>query len=87
MSKVFSVFAVAGAVLGLSLLAGFSAPNTTPAPAKPAESVQPAKKKVKIGVSVPAADHGWTAGVGYWAKRDGVVPRYRMGVLDRDDPR
>jgi ribose transport system substrate-binding protein len=25
-------------------------------------------KRVKIGVSVPAADHGWTAGVGYWAK-------------------
>jgi ribose transport system substrate-binding protein len=26
------------------------------------------QKKLKIGVSVPAADHGWTAGVGYWAK-------------------
>jgi ribose transport system substrate-binding protein len=26
-----------------------------------------AAKKIKIGVSVPAADHGWTAGVGYWA--------------------
>lgn len=25
-------------------------------------------KKYKIGVSIPAADHGWTAGVGYWAK-------------------
>jgi ribose transport system substrate-binding protein len=25
------------------------------------------QKKIKIGVSVPAADHGWTAGVGYWA--------------------
>jgi len=25
--------------------------------------------RVKIGVSVPAADHGWTAGVGWWAKR------------------
>jgi ribose transport system substrate-binding protein len=25
-------------------------------------------KKLKIGVSIPAADHGWTAGVGYWAK-------------------
>src|SRR5678810_395976 len=27
-------------------------------------------KKIKIGVSVPAADHGWTAGVGYWAKTE-----------------
>jgi ribose transport system substrate-binding protein len=30
---------------------------------------QPAKKKIKIGISVPAADHGWTAGIGWWAKR------------------
>ncbi|HEX4998451.1 MAG TPA: ABC transporter substrate-binding protein [Terriglobia bacterium] len=28
------------------------------------------EKKIKIGVSVPAADHGWTAGVGYWAKTE-----------------
>ncbi|MBI4613338.1 MAG: ABC transporter substrate-binding protein [Planctomycetes bacterium] len=27
-----------------------------------------AGRKIKIGVSIPAADHGWTAGVGYWAK-------------------
>lgn len=26
-------------------------------------------KKLKIGVSVPSADHGWTAGVGYWAEK------------------
>lgn len=26
-------------------------------------------KKVRIGVSVPAADHGWTAGIGWWAER------------------
>src|SRR5688572_20269960 len=24
-------------------------------------------KKLKIGVSIPAADHGWTAGVKWWA--------------------
>lgn len=29
-----------------------------------------AAKKLKIGVSVPAADHGWTAGIGYWAKTE-----------------
>jgi ribose transport system substrate-binding protein len=28
------------------------------------------QKKIKIGVSIPAADHGWTAGVGYWAKTE-----------------
>jgi len=26
-------------------------------------------RKLTIGVSVPAADHGWTAGVGWWARR------------------
>lgn len=30
---------------------------------------QNAPKKVKIGISIPAADHGWTAGVAWWAKR------------------
>src|SRR5687768_11875894 len=25
-------------------------------------------KRYKIGVSIPAADHGWTAGVKYWAE-------------------
>jgi ribose transport system substrate-binding protein len=33
------------------------------------DSAQPPRKKLKIGVTVPAADHGWTAGVGWWAKR------------------
>ena len=30
---------------------------------------QDAPKRPKIGVSIPAADHGWTAGIGWWAKR------------------
>lgn len=25
-------------------------------------------KRYKVGVSIPAADHGWTAGIGWWAK-------------------
>lgn len=28
---------------------------------------QPAGKRFKVGVSIPAADHGWTAGVKWWA--------------------
>ncbi len=28
-----------------------------------------AGKKFKVGVSIPAADHGWTAGVKYWAEQ------------------
>ncbi|MBA3725295.1 MAG: ABC transporter substrate-binding protein [Armatimonadetes bacterium] len=39
--------------------------------AKPgtASSATPAGKKLKIGVSVPAADHGWTAGMVWWAEQ------------------
>ncbi len=50
---------------------GTVAPTTVPAssPAAPDALTQPAKKKLKIGISVPAADHGWTAGVGWWAKK------------------
>src|ERR1044071_2427775 len=39
--------------------------------AAPGSATQPATgKKIRIGVSVPAADHGWTAGIGYWAKTE-----------------
>ncbi len=31
-------------------------------------SVATGGKRFKIGVSIPAADHGWTAGVKYWAE-------------------
>lgn len=34
-----------------------------------AASTAPGGKKLKIGVSIPAADHGWTAGVVWWAKK------------------
>ncbi|MBU2643768.1 MAG: substrate-binding domain-containing protein [bacterium] len=34
----------------------------------PANSVF-AAKKIKVGVSVPSADHGWTAGLLWWAKK------------------
>lgn len=34
-----------------------------------AGSAQAQDKKVTIGVSIPAADHGWTAGVVYHAER------------------
>jgi ribose transport system substrate-binding protein len=36
--------------------------------ATPAARQAPARK-VKIGVSVPAAEHGWTAGISWWARR------------------
>ncbi len=64
------MFKKAAAVLtAVSILAFIGAAGV---PSKPTtETVQPAKatKKPKIGVTVPAADHGWTAGVGWWAKQ------------------
>jgi ribose transport system substrate-binding protein len=64
MVKSKAVLAVA-AVMAVCIAGVFSVLGSVQA--KAAE-VQPAKK-VRIGVSIPAADHGWTAGVGWWAKR------------------
>jgi len=36
---------------------------------KSEEGRKPAARKPKIGISIPAADHGWAAGVGWWAKK------------------
>lgn len=39
-------------------------------PVAPEAIAQPtAKARLRIGISIPAADHGWTAGVVYWAKK------------------
>lgn len=45
-----------------AVLAGTSAPSAELPAGQPA-------RRVRIGVSIPAADHGWTAGVGWWAKK------------------
>ena len=43
----------------------FTATNSVVAPAP----VVAQAAKIRIGVSIPSADHGWTAGVVYWAKQ------------------
>lgn len=64
-----------GAVAGLTLLAGCSLSGSGEATASEksvpgtAVAAESGGKKVKIGVSIPAADHGWTAGVSWWANR------------------
>lgn len=68
MSKSLS-FAVVALALAGTLIGCERQPAT---PAKPAGTAAagtaaPAKK-IRVGVSIPSADHGWTAGVGYWAK-------------------
>ncbi len=65
---VFFSSLLASTLFGLSLL-GFAATQpivsstSTKSPAAQATNV-----KLKVGVSIPAADHGWTAGVVWWAK-------------------
>lgn len=55
--------------LACVLLAGCSSSTTTSADSTTGGTTASTKtgKKLKIGVSIPAADHGWTAGVNYWA--------------------
>ncbi|MDR3691019.1 MAG: ABC transporter substrate-binding protein [Fimbriimonas sp.] len=57
--------ALFGAVAGIGVLvlagcqSGGSSPSTGPGTTA---------KRFKVGVSIPAADHGWTAGIKYWAQ-------------------
>jgi ribose transport system substrate-binding protein len=63
MRHIHSLFTL---LLAVVLICGCEKSDTTASTASPGGGN--AAKKLKIGVSVPAADHGWTAGVGYWAK-------------------
>ena len=43
--------------------------------------------RLTIGVSVPAADHGWTAGIGWWARRAmAMYPDVRWVYATADGP-
>jgi ribose transport system substrate-binding protein len=45
------------------------------------------EKKFKIGVSIPAADHGWTAGVKYWAEEEAKKhPEVEFDIQTADTP-
>lgn len=55
------VLAVIGLLAAL-LMSPAKAPDQTSATTQPT-------KQYRIGVSIPAADHGWTAGVAWWAQR------------------
>ena len=58
---------LAATIFGLSLF-GFAAAQPIVSPAVSKFSLQATNAKLKVGVSIPAADHGWTAGVVWWAK-------------------
>lgn len=63
--KTVNLFCVlmCGFVLGL----GSCTPTSTTQ--RPATADGPTARRLRIGVSIPAADHGWTAGVSWWARR------------------
>lgn len=44
-------------------------------------------KKLKIGIAIPAADHGWTAGVKYWAEDEAKKhPEVEFDIQTADTP-
>ena len=68
------------------VLVGCQAGTDSTAP-KSGDTVAKAGKKFKIGISIPAADHGWTAGLSYWAHE--AVKQYpdiEWTIQDAKDP-
>ncbi len=61
MKRFLAVLVAAAAGTGLTGCGKESTPRTRPA--------KGAKRTLTIAVTVPAADHGWTAGVGWWARK------------------
>ena len=61
-------FLIASTILGLSLFGFSEAKPIVSSTATKSPTAQATNAKFKVGVSIPAADHGWTAGVVWWAK-------------------
>jgi len=84
----WAVVAAAG-VLALSGCGPAPSPTSGPtgnSPAPSGTSGAPAKK-IRIGVSIPAADHGWTAGVVWWAKEtQKLYPDIEWTLATADSP-
>ena len=59
-----------GATAATSFASAESAEGARATAMEAAEATQqPSQRKLRIGISIPAADHGWTAGVKWWAER------------------
>lgn len=64
----FGALAVIGlAIVGCSSGSTGDAGTTTGGEGKP--SADSPKEKLRVGVSIPAGDHGWTAGIVWWANQ------------------
>jgi len=65
-SQFFTTGVVAIGLAALSLVGCGTGSNSTAGTGTAGEG---SGKRLKIGVSIPAADHGWTAGVNWWANK------------------
>ena len=61
-------FLIASTIFGLSLFGFSEAKPIVSSTSTKSPTAQATNAKFKVGVSIPAADHGWTAGVVWWAK-------------------
>ncbi|MFZ4643313.1 MAG: substrate-binding domain-containing protein, partial [Phycisphaerales bacterium] len=61
-------FLIASTIFGLSLFGFSEAKPIVSSTLTKSPAAQATSAKFKVGVSIPAADHGWTAGVVWWAK-------------------
>ena len=80
-------FVAAGAI-GLAVLAGCTGGEAqTGGSAGGGGTAASNEKKYVIGVSIPAADHGWTAGVKYWAEQAAKnYPNIEFKIQTADKP-
>lgn len=67
MKRILGTLIVAFVACSLAFL--MSACNDRSSATGPTTAPAPMAKKIRIGVSIPSATHGWTAGVGWWAQR------------------
>ena len=66
---------------------GSSASSNTEGSTGTPPTANATEKKFKIGVSIPAADHGWTAGVKYWADEESKKhPEVEFDIQTADTP-
>jgi ribose transport system substrate-binding protein len=65
---VFKVVRFCWLFVVLALLAVGCGPSSSKTAAGTTGGAEPGKK-LRIGISIPAADHGWTAGVKWWAEQ------------------
>ncbi len=77
-----------GVALGAAMLiAGCQTGTETASSGTTGGMKSPAGKRFKVGISIPAADHGWTAGVKWWAERSSKLnPDIDWIIEDAKEP-